>query len=538
MKVFNPILSGFHADPSICCANGEYFIANSTFEWFPGVELHRSTDLKTWKQVPSPLSTKTLLDMEGNKASCGIWAPCLTWCEAEKLFYLVYTNTRSWCDGPFKDCPNYITTAPSIEGPWSDPVFANASGFDASLFHDDDGRHWFVNMEWDYRFTGPRQFSGILLQEYDAEQKKLVGEVQKIFLGTDIGLVEGPHIFKKGEYYYLACAEGGTCYEHAETVARSKNLFGPYEVHPNNPLISAYGRDDAPVKRTGHGAWCHSPDGKKTWFVYLCGRPLPGTDRCVLGRETGIAEIVWKNDWPYVMQPDGSVDNIPPAYIELPGEGPDVLPGQGAMHAAETYTFTDHAFLSDFKLLRVPFDEKRYSITERPGYLRIHGGMSPVSTFGQSLLARRQTDFTFTAVTKLEYNPLSFQHMAGMTYRYDEQKQYLCVLTHDERQGKVIQVLTIMPDGFVREMEVPMKNQDDSPVWIKLEVSGKQGFFWWSEDGENWRKLRPLLDASRLSDEYDHQGFTGAFVGMYCADLIAYNHYADFEFFSYKGSAE
>ena len=89
--------------------------------------------------------------MAGNKASCGIWAPCLTYCESEKLFYLIYTNVRSWNDGPWKDTPNYLTTAPSIEGPWSDPVFMNASGFDASMFHDDDGKHWYINMEWDYR---------------------------------------------------------------------------------------------------------------------------------------------------------------------------------------------------------------------------------------------------------------------------------------------------------------------------------------------------------------------------------------------------
>ena len=531
MKVFNPILSGFHADPSIVNANGECYIANSTFEWFPGVELHRSKDMKTWNPVPSPLSTKTLLDMAGNKASCGIWAPCLTYCESEKLFYLIYTNVRSWNDGPWKDCPNYLTTAPSIEGPWSDPVFMNASGFDASMFHDDDGKHWYINMEWDYRQLGPRQFSGILMQEYDAKQKKLVGSVHKIFRGTDIGLVEGPHLYKRDGYYYIFAAEGGTRYEHAISCGRSKSITGPYEVHPCNPLISSYGHDEIQLQRAGHGAMCKSPDGKKDYLVYLCGRPVEGTERCILGRETGIAELTWKEGWPYVTQPDGSLQNFPPEYIEVEGDG-EILPGHGAVHPAEKYTFNNDDWKLDFKTLRIPMTEDRFSTKERPGWLRIHGGQSPVSTFTQGLVARRQTDFAFEAETKLEFNPTNFQHFAGMVYRYDEQTQYLCIVTHDDKLGKVINVLTIMPEGFIREVEIPV--EENKPVWIKLKVDGKKGFFWWSQDGVNFRQMRPLLDATKLSDEYGGQGFTGAFVGMYCADMVQYENYADFEYFIYK----
>lgn len=528
MKVHNPILSGFHADPSIVNADGECFIANSTFEWFPGVEIHRSKDMKSWMPVPSPLSDKRLLDMAGNKASCGIWAPCLSY--SDGLFWLVYTNVRSWNSGPWKDTPNYLTTAASIEGPWSDPVFLNASGFDASLFHDDDGKKWLVNMEWDFRQSGPRQFSGILVQEYDPEAKQLTGKAHKIFEGTDIGLVEGPHIYKKDGWYYLLAAEGGTSYEHAITCARSRNLFGPYEVHPGNPLITSYGYD-CMLKRAGHGSWCKSPDGKKDYLVYLCGRPLPGTERCVLGRETGIAELEWKDGWPWVKQTDGTLGNVPPDYIELEGSG-EIAAGQGMVHPAEIYRFKDTEFLLDFKTLRIPFDEKRFSIFERPGFLRIYGGQSPVSCFEQGLLARRQTDFSFEAETKLEFEPESFQQFAGMVYRYDEETQYLCAVTRHEQKGKVIQVMTIMPEGFVREMEMPV--DEHKPVWIKLSVRGKNGFFFWSQDGKIWRQLRPLLDAGKLSDEYGGQGFTGAFVGMYCADLVSYSRHADFEYFSYK----
>ena len=119
-----------------------------------------------------------------------------------------------------------------------------------------------------------------------------------------------------------------------------------------------------------------------------------------------------------------------------------------------------------------------------------------------------------------------------MVYRYDEQTQYLCIVTHDDKLGKVINVLTIMPEGFIREVEIPV--EENKPVWIKLKVDGKKGFFWWSQDGVNFRQMRPLLDATKLSDEYGGQGFTGAFVGMYCADMVQYENYADFEYFIYK----
>jgi xylan 1,4-beta-xylosidase len=150
----------------------------------------------------------------------------------------------------------------------------------------------------------------------------------------------------------------------------------------------------------------------------------------------------------------------------------------------------------------------------------------------QGLLARRQTDFDFEAETKFEFSPENFQQFAGMIYRYDEQTQYICAATFHETKGKVLQVLTIMPEGFSRGMEIQL--DEKNPVWIKLIVHGENGFFYWSQDGKNFRQIRPLLDASKLSDEYGGQGFTGAFVGMFCADMVSYENFADYEYFSYK----
>jgi xylan 1,4-beta-xylosidase len=281
--VSNPVLPGFHPDPSIVRVDDTYYLANSTFEWYPGVEIHRSKDLANWEPLPSPLSEKRLLDMTGNPASCGIWAPCLSYDKG--LFYLIYTNVRSWASGPWKDTPNFLTTAPSIEGPWSDPVFLNCSGFDPSLFHDDDGKKWLVNMEWDYRKKDlPDQFTGILLQEYNPAGKRLVGEARKIFTGTALKLTEGPHLYKRNGWYYLLAAEGGTQYGHAATLARSRAIEGPYEVHPVNPLLTSYNWPEYYLQKAGHASWCETPDGR-TFLVFLCGRPLPGRRNCVLGEK-------------------------------------------------------------------------------------------------------------------------------------------------------------------------------------------------------------------------------------------------------------
>ncbi len=141
----NPILRGFNADPSIIRVEDTYYIANSTFEWFPGVRLHESKDLKNWNLLPSPLSTTTLLDMKGNPSSGGIWAPALSWADGQ--FWLVYTDVKV-TEGAFKDMTNYLTTAKDIRGPWSDPIKLNGVGFDASLFHDDDGRKYIVQQTW------------------------------------------------------------------------------------------------------------------------------------------------------------------------------------------------------------------------------------------------------------------------------------------------------------------------------------------------------------------------------------------------------
>ena len=252
--VHNPILRGFNPDPSIVRVGEDYYIATSTFEWFPGVQIHHSRDLINWNVVAQPLNRRSQLDMVGVPDS-GVWAPCLSW--SNGTFYLVYTNSLT--KDRLKDTHNYLVTCDTIDGEWSEPVYINSYGFDPSLFHDDDGRKWFVTMETDFR-EGHNRFSGILLEEYDENLKKCIGPVKKIFLGSDIGLTEGPHLYHIGEYYYLMVAEGGTFKGHAVTVARSKQIDGPYELDPQYPMLTSRNKPSALLQRAGHASIVQAQD--------------------------------------------------------------------------------------------------------------------------------------------------------------------------------------------------------------------------------------------------------------------------------------
>lgn len=512
--ISNPVLCGFHPDPSMICVDGTFYIANSTFEYFPGVRISASKDLANWECVSTPVADTRWLDMRGNMMSGGIWAPCLSY--SGGIFYLVFTDVKTWKRGPFKDAHNYIVTAKDIKGPWTEPVYMNSIGFDASLFHDNDGRKYFINAEWDYRKPGTGTFSGILVTEVDPVTLKLAGETRKIFTGTDRGLVEGPHIYRKDGWYYLLTAEGGTFYKHAATVARSRDIYGPYEVHPNKHLCSAAGKPGHPLQKTGHASWCQGPDGR--WFVsFLCARPVDGTN-CILGRETGINEMVWEDGWPYLKNKTLLADE----YFEGYGEKTE--------RKFYEYKFGDPEFYLNFNSLRAP---TKHTIGPN-NTLRIYGGESIFSNQRQSMFVRRQTDFDFEATTCLTLPFHRFQQFAGLIYRYDEEHQYILKMSFDETGGK--QALSIMAvrDGVY---STPLAGKeiciDGDTVWLRVAGKGTTTVFSYSLDGRDFIDIDYGIDTAILSDDHCY-GFTGAYVGMAAYDLYDHTSYADFTYFSYR----
>lgn len=516
-KVKNPVLPGFNPDPSILRVGEDFYMATSTFEWYPGIQIYHSKDMVNWELIIRPIEQRHC-DMIGDPASGGVWAPCLT--HDGELFHLIYTDVKHWDNySPFKDQLNYLTTAKDIMGPWSDPIYLNGSGFDGSMFHDDDGKKWFVNMEWDHRTTWDDRFSGILIQEYDPKTQKLVGPISKIFEGSSRRRTEGPHIYKKDGYYYLMTAEGGTSYEHAITMARSKNLMGPYELPELHPMCTAW-ETDAYIQKSGHGALVE--DGKGNWYTtHLCGRPLPGTPNCVLGRETAIQNIIWEDGWPKLKMGG----NTPFDHYTVPEDVEQKITKEFY------YDFQDPKLPIDFQTLRIPFSKSVYSVGG--GSLKMRGRESIMSKHSQSLVARRQTDFSFKAETELEFNVDNFQKMAGLSYRYDEYHQYYLYLTYDEKkESQVLEVMSInKKDVQLHTGGIPVNS---SKLFLGIDVNETKGQFRYSLDGKTWTNIGKELDASLLSDEgIDPMGFTGAFIGMACQDLQNRSAVADFKSFTY-----
>lgn len=530
----NPILPGFNPDPSICRVGEDYYIATSTFEWYPGVQIHHSRDLVNWRLVRRPLERKAQLDMRGNPDSCGIWAPCLS--HADGQFWLVYTDVKRY-DGNFKDAHNYIVTAPTIESEWSDPVYVNSSGFDPSLFHDDDGRKWFVNMQWNHRTESyggaPKSpaFDGILLQEWDAATGRLTGPIRNIFAGSPLGLVEGPHLFKRNGWYYLTTAEGGTGYDHAVTMARSRRIEGPYELHPAMHLITSKDHPDAVLQRAGHGQYVETPEGE-AYHTHLCGRPLAPGRRCTLGRETALQKCVWRDDWLYL--DDGGT--VPSVDVQAPTDvEPQVTP------ARIDYLFDQPALPEDFQWLRTPEPERIFSLTERPGVLRLHGRESIGSWFEQALVARRQEHHRFRAETVLEFEPDTYQQVAGLTHYYNRHKFHALVVTLHEKLGRVVTIFSCPGDFPHGRMSFPAGSGEaigDGAVHLAMDVTDNDlQFSFRLGEGGNWQPLGPVLDAGVISDEGgrgEHGSFTGAFVGMIAFDTSGRARPADFSRFAYE----
>lgn len=534
-QIRNPILRGFNPDPSIVRAGDDYYIATSTFEWYPGVQIHHSRDLMHWRLAAHPLTRTSQLNLVGNPDSGGVWAPCLSY--DGNLFYLLYTDVKSHL-GPFKDTHNYLVTAPSIEGPWSEPVYLNSSGFDPSLFHDDDGRKWVLNMVWDHRKRNNR-FGGILMQEYDPVQKRLVGPVHNIFRGTPLGLTEGPHLYKRGDYYYLITAEGGTRRGHAVTMARSRSLFGPYEVDPENPILTARDKPDAPLQRAGHGSLVQTQTGE--WYmVYLCGRPLPESGMCNLGRETAIVKMEWTADgW---IRPAGG-GNHPRLYTEAPALPEHPFPEE----EAEKLDHFDKDRLSiHWSTLREPPDASWLSLTERPGYLRLRGRESFNSTFRQSMVARRQQAFVVEAETAVEFEPETYQQMAGLVYYYNTKNYYYLRISRDEELGKTLAILTRDQGVYDEPLEAEVSVEGWERCCLKVAIDYDRLQFYYSRDGAAWTAIGPVLEAGKMSDENAEavrggllmdQGFTGAFIGLCAQDLSGRRLHADFDYFFLREKA-
>ncbi|MBF4460113.1 glycoside hydrolase family 43 protein [Pseudoclavibacter sp. VKM Ac-2867] len=312
-----PILAGFYPDPTVCRVGDRYYLANSSFEYFPGVPIFESADLRTWTQVGNALTTSEQLDVRPgiDGASGGIYAPTLRFHDGR--FWLITTSIHSVAEG------HLLSTAVDPAGPWSTPVrIPGAIGIDPDIAWDyDDVCH----LTWSDVIRG-----GISQMPIDPHTGESLGEVVALWNGTGGSNIEGPHIIRRGSWWYLLAAEGGTGPGHMVTVARAASIDGPYAANPANPILTHRSTSD-PVQSTGHADLVELVDG--SWaMVHLGTRPLGSFPRWhVLGRETFLVGIDWADGWPVV---DEARFEAPAGQLEFTdefrGEGLDprwVAPG-------------------------------------------------------------------------------------------------------------------------------------------------------------------------------------------------------------------
>ena len=288
----NPILAGFHPDPSITRAGDRFYLVNSTFGYFPGIPVLESTDIVHWHQIGNVIERPSQLKLDGLGISRGVFAPAIAFHGG--LFYVVSTAVDAG--------GSFLSIARNPAGPWSDPIWLpQLDGIDPALFFDDDGRTYVLN---NGPPPGKPQYEGhraIWIQEFDLAEHQLVGP-RKVLLdgGVDFAQkpvwIEGPHLYRRGGWYYLMCAQGGTGSEHSEVVLRSHSPWGPYTPFVGNPILTQRdlpaGRAD-PVANAGHADLVEAPDGA-WWAAFLASRPYERIHYNT-GRETFLLPVEWRN---------------------------------------------------------------------------------------------------------------------------------------------------------------------------------------------------------------------------------------------------
>lgn len=536
----NPILPGFNPDPCICRKGDDYYLVVSSFEWFPGIPVYHSKDLKNWELYTHILTDETKIDLKKLPSSKGIWAPCLTYCEEEDLFYIVYGIMNSM-NARYFDVDNYLITSKDIKGEWSEPVYIHSSGFDASILHDDDGKKWIASLDWETR-EGYEKPGVICLVEYCTKKKEIVGYPKRIWSGgTDRGCIEAPHITKRGDYYYIMCAEGGTGYGHSVTMGRAKNIWGPYEKDSMNPIVTSipgdfyerhdpdhlkpkYYNPESKLQKSGHGSYIETTSGE-VYLVHLTSRPFVPELRCTLGRETAIQKMKWtKDNW--LRMEDES--NLAKEYV--------------SESKLEEHLVSSIPSFDDFdsNVLGLQYYAPRISplsfadVKSRPGYVRIRGQESRTSLNKVSILARKLTSVYARITTKMEFYPEVHQHSAGLIMYYDNMNYINLRKYYSETLGQSALSIIHLENGEKTEFlntRIPIK---DIPIYLRLYVQGRKSYFEWSYDEKNYQRIGKVFDTTKFSDEYCKYGeFTGTFIGLTCADRVKHKHYADFDFFEY-----
>lgn len=498
MTYFNPVLRGMYPDPSMCEANGKYYMVCSTFQYFPGVPIFESEDLINWKQIGHCLTRKSQLVVEKNNVSAGIYAPTIRFNNGR--FYMVVTNVDN--------IGNFYVYTDDIYGEWSEPIKVEQSGIDPSLFFDDDGKVYFISNGNDKEGRAYIQMSQI-----DIATGKKLTENEPLWYGTGGRFIEAPHMYKFGDYYYLLNAEGGTEYGHMVNYARSKNIKGPYEPCPANPVLTNRNMGGYPLQGAGHGDLVKAADGT-WWFCHLAFRQ-PGlyTMYHHLGRETCMEPVVWKDDWFYIGTPNTKAEDtvcgtvVGSGYNEKQGYGQALL----EVECPENHKFQKQqlSFRKTYKNTKpgmqwcwiCNYDESKYKLSEE--VFELTSGSLTIDTpeGSPTFIGIRQSEFE--EITTVSCRLLE-NGEAGLTAYMDGVHHYDLFMEKTEKGYQACCKITVGPASCVKKI-VDLK---DDKAELKI-VSKPHTYEFYVNN-----QLMASAETRYLSSEVAG-GFTGVFFGLY-----------------------
>lgn len=494
----NPVIPGFHPDPSVCRVDSDYYLVTSSFEYAPGVPLFHSRDLINWEQIGHCLTRRSQLPLEKSGTWCGIYAPTIRYHDG--TFFMITTNVAGG--------GNFIVHTKDIRGEWSEPVWLKQEGIDPSLYWDEEGRCWMVSNPND----------GIWLCEIDPFTGEQKTESKLIWEGTGGRYPEAPHIYKKDGWYYLMIAEGGTEYGHSETIARSRRIDGPYLGNPANPILTHYcqAAENSPIQGTGHADLIEAHDGS-WWAVCLAFRPVSGNNH-IMGRETFLAPVSWpKGGWP-VINGNGTLQ----LQMDVP-----TLPQHPVAKPAATNEF-DAPLGFEWNYLR-NYDANNYEV--KGGKLTLTASTESIDKDGTpTFVGRRQENIDFTAETTMSLEGKSEGDEVGMTLYMKCHTHYDMSLVRNANGKVVLRLRYRIGELSHVEKEVETTGKD---VTVRLEGSAELYYFSYSTDGKNFTSLGKMN--TRFISTEAGGGFTGAYIGLYAQKTNAKSKAKGiFERFTYK----
>jgi xylan 1,4-beta-xylosidase len=523
----NPILTGFYPDPSIVRVGADYYLVNSTFSYFPGIPVFHSKDLKNWKQIGNVISRTSQMNFVGDRVTRGLFAPAIDYHKG--TYYLTCTL--------IDHKGNFVVTAKDPAGPWSDPVWLpQVKGIDPSLFFDDNKAYILYNSDPPDRVSLYPGHRTIRIYEFDPIALRVVGEETTLVNGgVDITKkpvwIEGPHIMKANNWYYLYAAEGGTSVNHSEVVFRSRSVLGPYVPYAENPILTQKGLPadrKYPVTSAGHAQFVVGPDGK-TYAIFLAVRPYQD-DFYNTGRETFIAPVEWRNEWP-VINPQSAVVrySYQAPYKEV--KQSQALPQSGNF----SYTLSFEKQLDPSLLFLRTCDSSSFALSKADGLTLNLKPETCMDTGNPSFIGKRQQHLYCSVETELSFATTKANEKAGLTIFQDELHFYF-ICKSVEKDQPVVQLYKSNPETKKMDLlaQVPLAG-NSKKLWLRISAEGQFYSFRFADQPSEWKLLKDSVDAKFLSTHVAG-GFTGCLFGLYATSSgISTVQKATFKWLSYNG---